>query len=107
MILNACAPEWGEGAAVTQLADDLRTTALVNETVAFEINAAAPYFSRQGQQNVAQALRQQAVTLLTEASRLQAEAEGLTHDNSANESPTILVVEDEMALLNVVTSELT
>ncbi|WP_336490602.1 hypothetical protein [Methylobacterium nigriterrae] len=91
---------------MTRLAADLRAAALVNETIAFELNAAAVHFDGQGQRNVAQALRQQAATLLAEASRLQAEAEGLPHDNSTNKCPTALGVEDEPAVLETVLSKL-
>jgi len=91
---------------MTRLAADLRGAALVNETVAFELNAAAVYFDRQGQQVVAQALRQQAATLLAEASRLQAKAERRPHDRSTNKSPMALDVEDEPALLESILGKL-
>ncbi len=58
-----------------QLAADLQAAALANESIAFELNAAAAHFDRQGQQDVAEALREQAAALLTEASRLQTETE--------------------------------
>jgi len=87
-----------------RLSADLRAAALVNETVAFELNTAAAYFDRQGQRDVAQALRRQAATLLAEASRLQAEGEGPLHDNSTSTSPMPLGVKDEPAVLEATSS---
>jgi len=91
---------------LTRFPADLQAAALVDETVAFELNAAAAHFDRQGHAGVAQALREQADTLCAEASRLQAEADALPQRQPVNERPIVLVVEDEPGLLEVVTSGL-
>ncbi|WP_336487580.1 response regulator [Methylobacterium nigriterrae] len=91
---------------MTRCAADLRATAFVDEAVAFELNAAAAYFERQGQRAVAEALREQAEALLADAGLLAAQAEAAPRRAAAGETPTILVVEDEAALLKVVAAEL-
>jgi len=96
----------GTEEAVTQLAADRQAAALVNETIAFELNAAAAHFDRQGQPNVAQALRQQAATLLADASRLRSEAEEPTHGNTMKTNSTELRVEDEPAVPKVILDRL-
>ncbi|KAB1074400.1 response regulator [Methylobacterium planeticum] len=87
-------------------ADDLRAAALIDETIAFELNAAAAYFDRQGSAVVAEALRDQAETLRAEALRLQDDAARLFRQRAADPCPTVLLVEDEVPLLKVVTDEL-
>ena len=87
-------------------ADDLRAAALIDETIAFELNAAAAYFDRQGNAVVAVALRDQAETLRAEAVRLQDDADQLPRRAADDQSPTVLLVEDEVPLLKVVTDEL-
>ncbi len=84
---------------------DLQSAALVDETVAFELNAAAAYFQRQGQLDVSRALREQGDTLLAEAGRLRGEA-GKRPRAGGGAGPTVLVVEDESQLLDVVSDGL-
>ena len=57
---------------MTRLAADLQATALVDETVAFDLNAAAAAFERLGHRSAARSLRERAADLLAEAVRLQA-----------------------------------
>src|SRR3954452_12778835 len=55
------------GAVVKRLAAELQAAALVDETVAFDLNAAAAYFEQLGQPSVARSLRERASDLLAEA----------------------------------------
>ena len=55
-----------------RLAADLQAVALVDETVAFDLNAAAAAFDRLGHTSAACSLRERAADLLAEALRLQA-----------------------------------
>ena len=58
-------------------ATDLQATALVDETIAFDLNAAAAYFERLGYNSAARSLRERAADLLAEAVRLQAKLDGV------------------------------
>src|SRR3954467_6129421 len=60
------------GTVLKRLAADLRAAALVDETVAFDLNAAAAAFERLGHTSAARSLRERAADLLAEAIRLQA-----------------------------------
>jgi hypothetical protein len=55
-----------------RLAADLQAAALVDETIAFDLNAAAAAFERLGHTSAARSLRERAADLLAEAIRLQA-----------------------------------
>ncbi|WP_336491720.1 hypothetical protein [Methylobacterium nigriterrae] len=55
-----------------RLAAELQAAALVDETVAFDLNAAAAHFEQLGQASAARSLRERAADLLSEAVRLQA-----------------------------------
>ncbi len=90
---------------MTRFPADLQSAALVDETIAFELSAAAAFFQRQGQLDVAQALQEQGESLLREASRLHSEGDEQRSRPSCD-APTILVVEDEAPLLDVVSSGL-
>lgn len=56
---------------MTRFDADLQGAALVDETIAFDLNAAAA-FERLGHTSAARSLREQAADLLAEAVRLQA-----------------------------------
>src|SRR4051794_15388531 len=60
------------GTVLKRLAADLRAAALVDETVAFNLNAAAASFERLGHTSAARSLRERAADLLAETVRLQA-----------------------------------
>ena len=57
---------------MTRLAADLQAAALVDETIAFDLNAAAAAFEQLGHRSAARSLRERAADLLAEAVRLQA-----------------------------------
>jgi hypothetical protein len=57
---------------LTRFDADLQAAALVDETIAFDLNAAAAAFERLGQTTAARSLRERAADLLAEAGRLQA-----------------------------------
>ncbi|GJE43554.1 hypothetical protein [Methylobacterium soli] len=57
---------------MTRFDAELQAAALVDEIIAFDLNAAAAAFERLGQTTAARSLRERAADLLAEAGRLQA-----------------------------------